>query len=105
MLLQSVRAPAGKTTLLRDIIRTLADDHDKLVMVVDTSQEIAGGGLRPHACIGSARRILGGPQQSKHEVLQEAVANHGPEVKPATVNLSCGRYCVQQACTQLAGQC
>lgn len=58
----------------------LADEHDKLVMVVDTSQEIAGGGLTPHACIGRARRILGGHQQSKHEVLQEAVANHGPEV-------------------------
>ena len=71
---------AGKTTLLRDITCQLADRFSKLVMVVDPSEEIAGGGNTPHACIGSARRMLGSHQQSKYEVLQEAVANHGPEV-------------------------
>ena len=49
-------------------------------MVVDTSEEIAGGGDMPHACIGGARRMLGTVHQSKYEVLEEAVANHGPEV-------------------------
>ena len=49
-------------------------------MVVDPSAEIAGGGHIPHACIGRARRMLGRSEQSKYEVLQEAVANHGPEV-------------------------
>lgn len=71
---------AGKTTLLRDVTRQLADAFHKLVMVVDTSEEIAGGGDLPHACIGSARRMLGTMHQSKYEVLEEAVANHGPEV-------------------------
>ncbi|KAL0051883.1 hypothetical protein WJX82_003776 [Trebouxia sp. C0006] len=42
--------------------------------------EIAGGGQVPHSCIGSARRMTGTTKQSKHEVLQEAVTNHGPEV-------------------------
>ena len=58
----------------------LANKLNKLVMVVDNNGEIAGAGDDPHACIGRARRMLGGPQQSKYEVLQEAVANHGPEV-------------------------
>ena len=71
---------AGKTTLLRDITRQLADAFHKLVMVVDPSEEIAGGGDLPHSCIGSARRMMGTVHQSKYEVLEEAVANHGPEV-------------------------
>jgi stage III sporulation protein SpoIIIAA len=71
---------AGKTTLLRDITRMLADTFQKVVIVVDPSQEIAGGGQVPHSCIGSARRMTGTTKQSKHEVLQEAVTNHGPEV-------------------------
>ena len=66
--------------MLRDVTRRLADHFKKLVMVVDTSEEIAGGGNIPHACIGSARRMLGSKQQNKYEALQEAVANHGPEV-------------------------
>jgi len=64
----------------------LADKFNKLVMVVDTSEEIAGGGNVPHACIGTARRMLGNTHQSKHQVMQEAVANHGPEVNLATTN-------------------
>ena len=71
----------GKTTLLRDVTRQLADVFHKLVMVVDPSEEIAGGGDLPHACIGTARRMLGTVHQSKYEVLEEAVANHGPEVR------------------------
>ncbi|KAL3156183.1 hypothetical protein ABBQ32_012469 [Trebouxia sp. C0010 RCD-2024] len=70
----------GKTTLLRDVTRQLADTFHKLVMVVDPSEEIAGGGDVPHVCMGTARRMLGTPRQSKYEVLEEAVANHGPEV-------------------------
>ncbi len=73
-------ASAGKTTLLRDITHMLADTFKKVVIVVDPSQEIAGGGQVPHSCIGSARRMTGTTKQSKHEVLQEAVTNHGPEV-------------------------
>lgn len=49
-------------------------------MVVDPTEEIAGGGDVPHTCIGTARRMLGAMRQTKYEVLEEAVANHGPEV-------------------------
>lgn len=70
----------GKTTLLRDVTRHLADTFHKLVMVVDPTEEIAGGGDVPHTCIGTARRMLGAMRQTKYEVLEEAVANHGPEV-------------------------
>ncbi len=70
----------GKTTLLRDITRQLADIFHKVVIVVDTSDEIAGGGRMAHECIGRARRMGGTAHQSKYEVLEEAVANHGPEV-------------------------
>ena len=59
----------------------LADEFQKVVIVVDPSQEIAGGGQVPHSCIYSARRMTGTTKQSKHEVLQEAVTNHGPEVR------------------------
>jgi len=86
---------AGKTTLLRDVTCMLADKFYKLVMVVDTSEEIAGGGNIPHACIGNARRMLGNAHQSKHQVMQEAVANHGPEVKLAATN-------AVSSCTSLA---
>ncbi|KAL3134459.1 PFAM ATPase associated with various cellular activities (AAA) [Trebouxia sp. C0009 RCD-2024] len=71
---------AGKTTLLRDITRQLADIFHKVVIVVDTSDEIAGGGRMAHECIGRARRMGATAHQSKYEVLEEAVANHGPEV-------------------------
>ena len=60
---------AGKTTLLRDVTCQLADKYKKLVMVVDTSQEIAGCSHAPHACIGSARRLLSGRQKSKCAIL------------------------------------
>ena len=71
---------AGKTTLLRDCTRLLAEKFQQLVIVVDPSREIAGGGTTPHSCIGSACRMIGTGKQSKHEMLQEAVTNHGPEV-------------------------
>ena len=76
----------GKTTLLRDVIRQLADQYHKIVMVVDPSEETAGGGDLPHSCIGTARRLVGSVHQSKYEVLQEAVANHGPEVMVHTAS-------------------
>ena len=71
---------AGKTDLLRDITRQMADTFGKMVMCVDPSAEIAGGAVVPHACIGSARCMVGSAHQSKHQLLLEAVANHGPEV-------------------------
>ncbi|KAG2449939.1 hypothetical protein HYH02_000043 [Chlamydomonas schloesseri] len=74
------RPGAGKTTLLRDIARFLADDLGLSVVVVDTSNEIAGGDAVPHSCIGSARRLQVGRREQLQAVMLEAVQNHGPQV-------------------------
>lgn len=70
----------GKTTKLREISRLLADELNKRVVVVDTSNEIAGDGDVPHKAIGRARRMqVPSPEQQK-DVMIEAVENHMPEV-------------------------
>ncbi|HSR68492.1 MAG TPA: R3H domain-containing nucleic acid-binding protein [Acidobacteriota bacterium] len=70
----------GKTTLLREAARVLADQVGKRVMVVDTSNEIAGDGDVPHPGIGGARRMQVPSPQHQHQVMIEAVENHMPEV-------------------------
>jgi nucleoside-triphosphatase THEP1 len=70
----------GKTTLLREAARVLADDLDKRVIVVDTSNEIAGDGDVPHPGIGRARRMQVPEPEHQHAVMIEAVENHMPEV-------------------------
>ena len=70
----------GKTTLLRDVARVLADESRKRVIVVDTSNEIAGDGDIPHAGIGRARRMQVPSSTDQHKVMIEAVENHMPEV-------------------------
>ena len=70
----------GKTTLLREAARVLADDLDKRVVVVDTSNEIAGDGDVPHPGIGQARRMQVLSPELQHRVMIEAVENHMPEV-------------------------
>ncbi|KAG2500119.1 hypothetical protein HYH03_001701 [Edaphochlamys debaryana] len=74
------RPGSGKTTLLRDIAAHLSDGLGLGVVVVDTSNEIAGGDALPHACIGSARRLMVGPRHRLAEAMIEAVQNHGPQV-------------------------
>jgi len=69
----------GKTTMLRDVARTLADDLEKRVVVVDTSNEIGGDGDIPHSGIGRARRMQVGRPELQHRVMIEAVENHTPE--------------------------
>ncbi len=71
---------AGKTTLLRDVTGLLAEGFKKRMVVVDTSNEIGGDGTVPHSCIGRARRMPVVHKSCQHEVLQEAVQNHNPEV-------------------------
>ncbi|KAL6076254.1 PFAM ATPase associated with various cellular activities (AAA) [Balamuthia mandrillaris] len=61
------RPGVGKTTLLRDIIHILAEEFHRRVMIVDTSDEIAGDGETPHACIGRARRMSVQDRQAQHE--------------------------------------
>src|SRR5262245_45028989 len=68
----------GKTTMLREAARVLADN--KRVVIVDTSNEIGGDGDVPHPAIGRARRMQVAKPTLQHEVMIEAVENHNPEV-------------------------
>lgn len=70
----------GKTTKLREVARVLADEVNKRVIIVDTSNEIAGDGDVPHPAIGSARRMQVSNPLSQHAIMIEAVENHMPEV-------------------------
>jgi stage III sporulation protein SpoIIIAA len=70
----------GKTTLLRECARVLGDDLRKRVVIVDTSNEIAGDGDIPHPSIGRSRRMQVPLPERQHAVMIEAVENHMPEV-------------------------
>ncbi|HZV78981.1 MAG TPA: R3H domain-containing nucleic acid-binding protein [Candidatus Binatus sp.] len=71
----------GKTTMLREVARVLSSgDLRKRVVIVDTSNEIAGDGDVPHAGIGHARRMQVDTPTNQHAVMIEAVENHMPEV-------------------------
>ncbi|MEJ2606218.1 MAG: AAA family ATPase [Anaerolineales bacterium] len=72
------RPAVGKTTMLREAARILAEE--KRVVIVDTSNEIAGDGDVPHPAIGRARRMQVREPTLQHEVMIEAVENHNPEV-------------------------
>ena len=74
------RPGVGKTTALREIGRVLADDLGKRVVIIDTSNEIAGDGDIPHPAIGRARRMPVARPELQHQVMIEAVENHTPEV-------------------------
>jgi stage III sporulation protein SpoIIIAA len=74
------RPGVGKTTALREIARVLADEFDKRVVIIDTSNEIAGDGDVPHPAIGRARRMQVARPELQHQVMIEAVENHMPEV-------------------------
>ena len=74
------RPGVGKTTILRETARVLADAADKRVVVVDASNEIAGDGDVPHPAIGRARRMQVANTSLQHNVMIEGVENHMPEV-------------------------
>jgi len=71
------RPGVGKTTMLREAARILADS--KRVVIVDTSNEIGGDGDVPHPAVGRARRMQVATPAQQHEVMIEAVENHNPE--------------------------
>lgn len=70
----------GKTTIIREIARVLADEMEKRVIIIDTSNEIAGDSDIPHSGIGRARRMQVAKTELQHQVMIEAVENHMPEV-------------------------
>lgn len=74
------RPGRGKTTKLREVARVLSDEFKKRVIIVDTSNEIAGDGDIPHPAIGHARRMQVTTPENQHAVMIEAVENHMPEV-------------------------
>jgi len=74
------RPGVGKTTMLREVARVLAETARRRVIVVDTSNEIAGDGDIPHPAIGRARRMQVASPSQQHNVMIEAVENHMPQV-------------------------
>ncbi len=74
------RPGRGKTTKLREVARVLSEELKKRVVIVDTSNEIAGDGDIPHPAIGRARRMQVATPDEQHNVMIEAVENHMPEV-------------------------
>nr|YP_010283476.1 hypothetical protein MKU43_pgp030 [Bacillaria paxillifer]ULD16595.1 hypothetical protein [Bacillaria paxillifer] len=74
------RPGVGKTTIIREIARVLADEMEKRVIIIDTSNEIAGDSDIPHSGIGRARRMQVAKTELQHQVMIEAVENHMPQV-------------------------
>jgi len=70
----------GKTTIIREIARVLSDEMEKRVIIVDTSNEIAGDSDVPHSGIGRARRMQVSKTELQHQIMIEAVENHMPQV-------------------------
>jgi stage III sporulation protein AA len=70
----------GKTTIIREIARILSDEMEKRVIIIDTSNEIAGDSDIPHFGIGRARRMQVAKTDLQHKVMIEAVENHTPQV-------------------------
>jgi stage III sporulation protein SpoIIIAA len=70
----------GKTTIIREIGRVLADEMEKRVIIIDTSNEIAGDSDIPHSGIGRARRMQVPNTDLQHQIMIEAIENHMPQV-------------------------
>jgi stage III sporulation protein SpoIIIAA len=70
----------GKTTIIREIGRVLSDEMEKRVVIIDTSNEIAGDSDVPHFGIGRARRMQVAKTELQHQIMLEAVENHMPQV-------------------------
>lgn len=70
----------GKTTIIREIARVLADELEKRVIIIDTSNEIAGDSDLPHSAIGKARRMQVSQTEVQHQIMMEAVENHMPQI-------------------------
>lgn len=87
----------GKSTLLRDSSRILSTELNKRVIIVDTSNEIAGDGSSPHRAVGRSRRMQVTTPSKQHLVMIEAVENHTPQV--IIIDEISGQYDVSAART------
>lgn len=74
------RPGIGKTTIIREIARTLADEMGKRVIIIDTCNEIGGDSDIPHKGIGQARRMQVEKVSSQYKIMLNAVENHMPEI-------------------------
>src|SRR5210317_313958 len=70
----------GKTTIIREIARILSDEIEKRVIIIDTSNEIAGDSDVPHSGIGRARRMQVPKTELQHKIMLEAIENHMPQI-------------------------
>ncbi len=70
---------SGKTTIVREIARVLAEESTNVV-IVDTSNEIGGDGETPHPCVGLARRMMVPSLDKQSSIMVECVQNHTPHV-------------------------
>lgn len=70
----------GKTSLLRDVVRIIAEGKGQSCVAVDTSNEIGGDGDIPHPILGDALRVQVGAPTRQGEVLRMVIANLTPEV-------------------------
>lgn len=70
----------GKTTIIREMARVLSDELQKRVVIIDTSNEIAGASNIPHSSLGRARRMQVKKSKLQHDIMLEAVENHMPQV-------------------------
>ena len=70
----------GKTTIIREMARVLSDEMKKRVIIIDTSNEIAGDTNIPHSAIGKARRMQVSNSNFQHQIMLEAVENHMPQI-------------------------
>ena len=87
----------GKTTVVRELARVLADEMHRRVVIVDTSNEIGGDGDVPHPAIGSARRMQVPDPSRQHHVMVEAVENHMVRTTMPCVH-ECVHACMHGAC-------
>lgn len=69
---------SGKTSIIRDAARFLAERNS--LLIIDTSCEIGGSGDVPHHCIGLSRRMQVKSVKDQAQVMVECVQNHTPAV-------------------------
>ena len=70
----------GKTTIIREVSRILSNEMQKRVIIIDTSNEIAGDSDVPHGGVGRARRMQVQETELQHKIMLEAIENHMPQV-------------------------